>query len=131
MQNADMAQQAGGVPETEGHSAGAERELAHRLEEANARSQQLEILVRNALADARHARQRADADLLNAHKFAIEDFAKSLLPFKDALETALVVDTTDIKAMQAGLELSLRQLQAAFERNGVEDPCKGRLFTKR
>jgi molecular chaperone GrpE len=100
-----------------------QQRIATRLEEVDANSRELQKAVRNALADVEYARQRAEADLAHARKFAIEGFAKALLTFKDSLETALTVETTDVAALRAGLELSLKQLHTAFEKNRLVEIC--------
>ena len=56
-------------------------------------------------------------DVAKAHKFAVESFAESLLPVADSLEAALKVDNASTEAMRSGVELTLRQLVAAFEKN--------------
>lgn len=94
-----------------------------KLETVNDRIAALHLAVRSAVADAEYARQRAQADLAHAYKFGIEGFAKALLPFKDALEMALTVETKDVDALKVGLELSLRQLQATFEKHGLREIC--------
>lgn len=97
--------------------------IAERLAEVEARSEDLQQAIRNALGESEYARHRAEADLSHAYRFAIEGFARALLPFKDALETALCVDTTDAKALKDGLALSLRQMDNAFWRNGLREIC--------
>jgi molecular chaperone GrpE len=72
--------------------------------------------------------------------YAIADFAAALLPFKDSLEAALHTETSDLNAFRQGIELVLRQLNAAFEKNDLVeicplpgepfDPVKHRLSTK-
>lgn len=98
-------------------------DVKRKLEKVNDQIEALHLVVRTAVADAEYARQRAQADLALAHKFGIEGFAKALLPFKDALEMALTVETKDVGALKAGLELSLRQLQATFEKHGLHEIC--------
>jgi len=94
-----------------------------RLARIHAQIDALHLAVEAAVADAEYARQRAQADLVHASKFGIEGLAKALLPFKDALDMALAVETNDAAAMKAGLELSLRQLQGALEKHGLREIC--------
>lgn len=77
----------------------------------------IETRLQHARAEADMARRRAEADIIAARKYAIADFAKDLLPFKDALETALALETRDAQAMRAGLSVALRQLLAACARH--------------
>lgn len=93
--------------------------MAERLEELNDGMAALETAIRSAVAEADHARHRAEADLARASRYGIEEFARDLLPFKDALEAALAVDTSDANALRTGLELSLKLLQTALKKNGL------------
>ncbi|MHB1358705.1 MAG: nucleotide exchange factor GrpE [Rhodocyclaceae bacterium] len=72
-----------------------------------------------AKADTENLRRRAQEDVSKAHKFAAEKFAGELLPVKDSLEAALAVETQTVEAFKAGVELTLRQLVAAFEKSSV------------
>jgi molecular chaperone GrpE len=51
------------------------------------------------------------------HKFAIESFAESLLPVKDSLEMALKVETPSIESLKEGVDMTLKQLVAAFDKH--------------
>ncbi len=105
-----------------GRDVGRQR-MAVRLAEIEMRSEELQRAIRNALGESEYARHRAESDLAHAYKFAIEIFAKALLPFKDTLEAALKIDTSDANALKAGLALSLKQLDNAFQRNGLLEIC--------
>ena len=72
-----------------------------------------------AKADAENIRKRAQADIANAHKFAVENFALELLPVKDSLEAALSVETATVESLKSGTELTLKQLAAAFEKSNL------------
>ena len=75
-----------------------------------------------AKAEADNARKRAQADIVNAQKYALESFAKSLLPVKDSLEAALAVENTaTVEAMKSGVELTLKQLAAVFEKERIAE----------
>ena len=80
-----------------------------------------------ARADTENARKQSAVDVGKAHKFAVERFASDLLPVADALEQALAVDATP-EQLRAGVELTLKQLQAAFARVQIDpiDPAGGR-----
>jgi molecular chaperone GrpE len=74
-----------------------------------------------AKAEADNVRKRAQADIASAHKYAIESFASELLPVRDALEAALAPGNTTIDALRQGVELTLKQLNAAFERGAIKE----------
>jgi molecular chaperone GrpE len=72
-----------------------------------------------AKAEGENIRRRAQEDIAKAGKFAAEKFAGELLAVKDSLEAALATQEQDAAAMRSGVELTLRQLVAAFEKSNV------------
>lgn len=69
-----------------------------------------------AKAEADNVRKRAQADIANAHKFAVENFASELLAVKDSLEAALAAESVTADSLKSGVELTLRQLKAVFDK---------------
>ncbi len=69
-----------------------------------------------AKAEGENIRRRAAEDIAKAHKFAIESFAEHLIPVSDSLYAALATEAADAKAFKEGLEITLKQLTAAFEK---------------
>lgn len=74
-----------------------------------------------AKAETENLRRRAQEDVSKAHKFAAEKFAGELLAVKDSLEAALANEQQDVAALKAGVELTLKQLVAAFEKSSVTE----------
>lgn len=72
-----------------------------------------------AKAETENVRRRAQEDISKAGKFAAERFAGELLAVKDSLEAALTNQNQDAAALRAGVELTLKQLVAAFEKSSV------------
>lgn len=72
-----------------------------------------------AKAEAENVRRRAQEDVSKAHKFAVEKFAGELLAVKDSLEAALAVQEQTVESFRAGVELTLKQLVSAFEKNAL------------
>lgn len=76
-----------------------------------------------AKAEAENARRRAEADIANVRKFAIEAFAGELLPVRDSLELAKGFDLTQgpevTRKVVEGLELTLKLVDTAFQKFGV------------
>jgi molecular chaperone GrpE len=72
-----------------------------------------------AKAEGENIRRRAQEDIAKAHKFAVEKFAGELLAVKDSLEAALAVPEQTVESLKSGVELTLKQLIAAFERNAL------------
>lgn len=91
--------------------------LEQRLAEAEAKSAELHDAFLRAKADAENMRRRAQEDIARAHKFAIESFAEAMVPVKDSLEMALKVETPSVESLKEGVDMTLKQLSAAFEKN--------------
>ena len=72
-----------------------------------------------AKAEGENIRRRAQEDISKAHKFAVEKFAGELLAVKDSLEAALAVPEQTVESFKAGVELTLKQLVSAFEKNAL------------
>jgi molecular chaperone GrpE len=70
-----------------------------------------------AKAETENVRRRAQEDISKAGKFAVERFSGELLAVKDSLEAALSSDNHSAENLKAGVELTLRQLMAAFEKS--------------
>ncbi|MCB1732066.1 MAG: nucleotide exchange factor GrpE, partial [Halieaceae bacterium] len=73
--------------------------------------------VLRAHADAQNVMRRAEQDVEKARKFALESFAKELLPVVDNLERALEAASGDdaaVKAIAEGVDLTLKSFQGAL-----------------
>ena len=75
---------------------------------------------------------RAENDVSNARKFAVESFASEVLSVRDSLELAssTQVDEKDaglVEKMKIGVDLTLKQLDTVFGKFGIEviDPAPG------
>jgi len=74
-----------------------------------------------AKAETENVRRRAQEDIAKAHKYGIEKFASDLLPVKDSLEAALAAENTTLENLKNGVELTLRQLEAVFEKQAMRE----------
>ena len=74
-----------------------------------------------AKAETENVRRRAQEDIAKAGKFAVERFAGELLAVKDSLEAALANENQTAEALKSGVELTLRQLAAAFEKSSLAE----------
>jgi len=74
-----------------------------------------------AKAETENMRRRAQEDVTKAHKFAAEKFAGELLAVKDSLEAALATSEQTVEALKSGVELTYKQLVAAFEKSAVKE----------
>ena len=118
----------------EAHSAdsqdGAEDEspasLRAALEQARAETAAERDRVLRAVAETENVRKRTQRSIENAHKFALEKFVGDLLPavdsFERAVDAAAKADARDetVKAIAEGVELSLKLLTDAMQRQGIE-----------
>ncbi len=103
-----------GVPPAE---ASAQSDLEAQLSATEAKLAEMHDAFMRAKADAENIRRRAQEDVTKAHKFAIESFAEAMVPVRDSLEMALKVETQTVEAIREGVEMTLKQLSAAFEKN--------------
>ena len=78
---------------------------------ASARDQML-----RAAAEAQNVRRRAEADIEKAHKFALEKFARELLPVVDSLEKATEAMAGVDESQKEGVEMTLQLYLAAMEK---------------
>ena len=102
-------------PAAEAGAAGLD--LSAQLADAQARLTEMQDAFLRAKADGENIRRRAQDDIAKAHKFAIEAFAEALLPVKDSLEMALKIDTPSVEALKEGVDMTLKQLNSAFEKS--------------
>ncbi len=93
--------------------------LEARLIELEARHAEVADAYLRAKADAENTRRRAEEEVSKARKFAIDSFAESLLPVKDSLEAAVAMPNATPEQVLEGVHATLRQLNAALERNKV------------
>jgi molecular chaperone GrpE len=74
-----------------------------------------------AKAETENVRRRAQEDIGKAGKFAVEKFSGEMIAVKDSLEAALASENQSAENLKAGVELTLRQLIAAFEKSGLAE----------
>ena len=85
-------------------------------------------------AEAENTKRRAEREANDARAYAIQKFARDLLGVADNLTRALAAHPQSpdpaLKNFIVGVEMTEKELQAAFERNGLKkvDPPKGAKF---
>ena len=90
------------------------------LTKAQAEIAELKDAWLRARAETENVRRQGQADVARAHKYAIETFARELLPVRDALEQTIGADASvSAETLKTGAELTLKALQAAFNRAQV------------
>lgn len=113
----EQTQQQPVEPAAEAAPAPAAESLEQKLAAAEAKLAEMQDAFMRARADGENIRRRAQEDVAKAHKFAIEGFAEAMVPVRDSLEMALKVETPTIESLKEGVEMTLKQLTAAFEKN--------------
>ena len=98
-------------------AAPSEQNLEEQLSATEAKLAEMHDAFMRAKAETENLRRRAQDDVAKAHKFAIESFAEAMVPVRDSLEMALKVETPTVESIKEGVEMTLKQLTAAFEKN--------------
>ena len=81
-------------------------------------------------AEMENIRRRSQDEVVKARKFGTESFAESLIPVRDSLEAGLAQENQSVEDFRTGMDTTLRQLTAAFERNHLKEvsPAVGDKF---
>ena len=103
--------------------------LEHLLKEAEIRAAEHHDAWIRAKAETENIRKRAQSDVTNAHKYAIENFSAELLTVMDSLDAALAIENASVESYKNGMELTLKQLTSVFDKFNIKaiDP-KGEKF---
>ena len=102
-------------------------ELELQLSATEAKLAEMHDAFMRAKAEGENIRRRAQEDVSKAHKFAVESFAEAMLPVRDSLEMALKVEAPSIESLKEGVEMTLKQMTSAFEKNRLVEvmPAQG------
>ncbi|MES2537370.1 MAG: nucleotide exchange factor GrpE [Pseudomonadota bacterium] len=109
------------APQQDEQARAGEPPLTEQLARAESSLAEMQDAFLRAKAEVENLRRRAQEDLANAHKYANENFAQTLLPVKDSLEMALKVETPSVETLREGVDMTLKQLASAFEKNRVTE----------
>ncbi|NCV28463.1 MAG: nucleotide exchange factor GrpE [Nitrosomonadales bacterium] len=94
-------------------------EIDAQAEDLLVQIEDLKNQVLYAKAEAENIRRRSYEEADKTRKFAIEGFSQELLSVKDSLEASLSSDNVDNKTLIDGVELTLKQLNAVFEKFNI------------
>lgn len=89
------------------------------LKEAEAKAREYYDSWIRAKAETENIRKRSQSDVANAHKYAVESFSSALLDVMDSLDAALAIDNATVESYKNGMELTHKQLHAAFDKFGI------------
>jgi molecular chaperone GrpE len=95
--------------------------LDEQLKKAEAAAREHQEAFLRAKAETENVRRRAQTDVANAHKYALEGFAAELLAVRDSLEAALATQNAAPETLKSGVELTLKQLTSAFEKFALRE----------
>lgn len=91
----------------------------NEIESLKAQNAELAEQFLRAKAEVENIRRRSEDEVAKSRKFALEGFAESLLPVLDSLEAGLSIQEATVQQIREGSEATLKQLQAALNRNKV------------
>ena len=94
---------------------------AERIAELEAALEEAKASVLYVKAEGENIRRRAFDDIDKARKFALEKFSGELLAVKDSLDAALNVGNADVTSYKNGVELTVKQLSAVFEKFNIAE----------
>ena len=121
----DQQSQSDGLEEAKGQSEAEEGQADVADSSAQDNTSEELTMVKDQLlrtvAEMENVRRRAQRDVENAHKFAVEKLLSDLLPVVDSLEKAEeAAKTTDnADSMAEGITLSLKLFVSTLERSGI------------
>ena len=108
-----------GAP-AEGSAETAQADPTQALAAAEALASENRNQYLRAVAELENYRKRAEREVDNARKYAIERFAQELVNVGDSLEAGLQAGAANPAAVLEGAEGTLKQLQKAFEKAGIK-----------
>jgi molecular chaperone GrpE len=97
-------------------------ELKVELAETKKAAEEANDKMLRTLAEMENLKRRTIKDIDDARKYAVSNFAKELLPVLDSLFMGLQLatgDSDEVKKFREGADLTIKQFEAAFEKNNV------------
>ena len=114
-------EQGAGAPSVDppgvGSSAG---DAAESLATAQSKAQENWNNYMRAVAELDNYRKRAEREVDQARKYAIERFAQELLPVGDALEAGMRSGAANPTVLLEGAQATLKELNRAFDKAGIK-----------
>ncbi|RDI48044.1 Protein GrpE [Aquicella lusitana] len=100
------------------------QELMQKLDEAEKKASENWERALRLQADSENAMRRAERDVANAHKYALEKFVAELLPIVDSLELCISNVPNEMQeaagSVIEGVRLTLKMFYTAFEKFGIK-----------
>ena len=114
-ENQELATEENKAPSAESQTTDTMPGLEEQIRQLELKASEHHDAWLRAKAETENMRRRAQEDVAKASKFAIEKFAVELLSVRDSLELALAVENATIETLRDGVDLTLRNLNKAFE----------------
>ena len=97
----------------------ADADVSPELKAAQLEIAKLKDAFLRSKAEEDNVRRRAEKEVANSRKFAVEGFAKEMVDVYDSLKLAVAVEVADdadeaVKGIHDGVGITLKQLQSAF-----------------
>ncbi len=93
--------------------------LKQQLQDALKKAEENHDLYMRSQAELENTKRRADKNVENAHKFALEKFSLELLAVKDSLELGLSAEDADASKLKEGTELTLKMMTQVLEKFSI------------
>ncbi|WP_411728660.1 nucleotide exchange factor GrpE [Methyloglobulus sp.] len=97
-------------------------ELKKELAEAEQKAQENWDKAIRVQAEMENLKKRTQKELEDAHKYALNSFAKELLPVLDSLELGLQAaagESGEVKKFRVGNELTIKQFETVFSKFSI------------
>jgi molecular chaperone GrpE len=98
-----------------------EQSAENRISALEVELEEAKASVLYVKAECENIRRRAMDDIDKARKFALEKFSNELLAVKDSLDAALNVGNADVESYKNGVELTVKQLSAVFDKFNIAE----------
>lgn len=100
------------------------QELMQNLSDVEQKANQYWERILRMQAESDNATRRAERDVANAHKYALDKFANELLPIIDSLELCISSTPEDLDdratSIVEGVKLTLKMFYNAIEKFGIK-----------
>lgn len=95
--------------------------LEAELQKSEEKAQENWDKLLRSMAELENTKRRAEKDVRDAHRYALDRFIDALIPILDSLEQALLncTEASDSQAMRNGIELTLKMFISSLEKFGV------------
>jgi len=101
----------------------ADESIEQQLEKAQATIKEYWDQIMRLKAEMENNRKRASRDIENAHKYALRNFAESLLPIVDSMEMgqqAAEADNANLSSIVEGTQLTMSMFIQVLEKHGLK-----------